>query len=168
MLANVKLILRSCLIFSKTLLTTCLFLSFLSLLFLSLRTCFSYVLHFYFHIFSIHLFIFSPIPIFPFYPFIFHPLLVNFPPPRPIVHHLSPQALKWREYRRKNPLGLERGIDGSHSPSCALESKRPGTRVMRRNVFDFPPTNQPLGFSRFNGAEPISVRERKEGGGICA
>ncbi|XP_057212983.1 AP-4 complex accessory subunit RUSC2 isoform X1 [Triplophysa rosa] len=70
---------------------------------------------------------------------------------QPNVHHLSPQALKWREYRRKNPLGVERGIDGSHSPSCALESKRPGTRVMRRNVFDFPPTNQPLGFSRFNG-----------------
>lgn len=161
MLANVKLILRSCLIFSKTLLTTCLVFSCLYCLF-----CFFLSVHvflmfctYYFHIFSIHLFVFSPIPIFPFYPFIFHPLLVNFPPPRPIVHHLSPQALKWREYRRKNPLGLERGIDGSHSPSCALESKRPGTRVMRRNVFDFPPTNQPLGFSRFNGAEPISVRE---------
>ncbi|XP_073717115.1 AP-4 complex accessory subunit RUSC2 isoform X1 [Misgurnus anguillicaudatus] len=69
------------------------------------------------------------------------------------VHHLSPQALKWREYRRKNPLGVERGKDGpSHSLSCALEgSKRPGARVMRRNVFDFPPTNQPLSFSRLNG-----------------
>lgn len=75
------------------------------------------------------------------------------------VHHLSPQALKWREYRRKNPLGVERGKDGHHSLSCALENKTPGTRVMRRNVFDFPPTNQPLSFGRLNGAEPISVTQ---------
>ncbi|XP_059407233.1 AP-4 complex accessory subunit RUSC2-like isoform X1 [Carassius carassius] len=72
-------------------------------------------------------------------------------PRQPNVHHLSPQALKWREYRRKNPLGVERGKDGPHSFSCALETKRPGTRVMRHNVFDFPPTNQPLGFGRLNG-----------------
>ncbi|XP_051552194.1 AP-4 complex accessory subunit RUSC2 isoform X2 [Myxocyprinus asiaticus] len=71
---------------------------------------------------------------------------------QPNVHHLSPQALKWREYRRKNPLGVECGKDGPpHSLSCALETKRPGTRVMRRNVFDFPPTNPPLSFSRLNG-----------------
>uniref|UniRef100_A0A8C2D5C9 RUN and SH3 domain containing 2 n=1 Tax=Cyprinus carpio TaxID=7962 RepID=A0A8C2D5C9_CYPCA len=70
---------------------------------------------------------------------------------QPNVHHLSPQALKWREYRRKNPLGVERGKDGPHSFSSALETKRPGTRVMRRNVFDFPPTNQPLSFGRLNG-----------------
>ncbi|XP_048044600.1 AP-4 complex accessory subunit RUSC2 isoform X1 [Megalobrama amblycephala] len=70
---------------------------------------------------------------------------------QPNVHHLSPQALKWREYRRKNPLGVERGKDGHHSFSCALETKRTGTRVMRRNVFDFPSTNQPLSFGRLNG-----------------
>ncbi|CAM4544996.1 unnamed protein product [Leuciscus chuanchicus] len=70
---------------------------------------------------------------------------------QPNVHHLSPQALKWREYRRKNPLGVERGKDGHHSLSCTLENKTPGTRVMRRNVFDFPPTNQPLSFCRLNG-----------------
>ncbi|XP_016321347.1 iporin-like isoform X1 [Sinocyclocheilus anshuiensis] len=70
---------------------------------------------------------------------------------QPNVHHLSPQALKWREYRRKNPLGVERGKNGPHSFSCALETKRPGTQVMRRNVFDFPPTNQPLSFGRLNG-----------------
>ncbi len=91
--------------------------------------------------------------------FVYHPsfatvpIFIHFAPP---VHHLSPQALKWREYRRKNPLGMERGKDGPHSFSCALETKRPGTRVMRRNVFDFPPTNQPLSFGRLNGAEPIS------------
>ncbi|XP_060092255.1 AP-4 complex accessory subunit RUSC2 [Heteronotia binoei] len=36
--------------------------------------------------------------------------------PRPLnAHHLSPQALKWREYRRRNPLGLDRvsGLAGS-------------------------------------------------------
>lgn len=95
-----------------------------------------------------------------FFLFIFHPsfapLFLPFCLP---VHHLSPQALKWREYRRKNPLGVERGKDGHHSFSCALETKRTGTRVMRRNVFDFPPTNQPLSFGRLNGAEPISVTQ---------
>ncbi|XP_040010642.1 iporin isoform X2 [Xiphias gladius] len=30
------------------------------------------------------------------------------------AHHLSPQALKWREYRRRNPLGVER-VPGGHS-----------------------------------------------------
>ncbi|XP_052451843.1 AP-4 complex accessory subunit RUSC2 isoform X2 [Carassius gibelio] len=70
---------------------------------------------------------------------------------QPNVHHLSPQALKWREYRLKNPLGVERGKNGPHSISCALETKRPGSRVMRRNVFDFPPTKQPLSFGRLNG-----------------
>ncbi len=81
------------------------------------------------------------------------PTFIHFAPP---VYHHSPQALKWREYRRKNPLGVERGKDGPRSLSCALETKKPGTRVMRRNVFDFPSTNQPLSFGRLNGAEPIS------------
>ncbi|CAL8293966.1 iporin isoform X1 [Gadus morhua] len=46
------------------------------------------------------------------------------------AHHLSPQALKWREYRRRNPLGVER------SPDSASGGKAP--RRFRRNVFDFP------------------------------
>ncbi|KAK0142339.1 Iporin [Merluccius polli] len=46
------------------------------------------------------------------------------------AHHLSPQALKWREYRRRNPLGVER------SPDSASGGKAP--RHFRRNVFDFP------------------------------
>ncbi|KAG9353765.1 hypothetical protein JZ751_011888 [Albula glossodonta] len=57
------------------------------------------------------------------------------------VHHLSPQALKWREYRRKNPLGVERASGGSCAPplSGSLDAKRGGEgRLARRNVFDFP------------------------------
>ncbi|KAM8759887.1 AP-4 complex accessory subunit RUSC2 isoform 2-T2 [Acanthopagrus schlegelii] len=52
------------------------------------------------------------------------------------AHHLSPQALKWREYRRRNPLGVER-VSGGHTGS--LEPRRGGgPRLARRNVFDFP------------------------------
>ncbi|XP_057688562.1 AP-4 complex accessory subunit RUSC2 [Corythoichthys intestinalis] len=55
------------------------------------------------------------------------------------AHHLSPQALKWREYRRQNPLGGER----LPSISSATDSQRPP----RRNVFDFPsaPSFQSMG-----------------------
>ncbi|KAI5101723.1 AP-4 complex accessory subunit RUSC2 isoform X1 [Silurus meridionalis] len=73
------------------------------------------------------------------------------------AHHLSPQALKWREYRRKNPLGVEKKRDiCSSSPSsssssflsasAALSARR---RTVRRNVFDFPPSNHVL--NRLNG-----------------
>lgn len=62
------------------------------------------------------------------------------------AHHLSPQALKWREYRRRNPLGVER-VSGCHA-SAGL-----GLRPARRNVFDFPsvPSGHKLG--RLNGAQ---------------
>ncbi|XP_077457247.1 AP-4 complex accessory subunit RUSC2 [Stigmatopora argus] len=55
------------------------------------------------------------------------------------AHHLSPQALKWREYRRQNPLGGER----APSVSSTTDFRRP----LRRNVFDFPPSHvgQPTG-----------------------
>lgn len=105
-------------------------------------------------------------------PYIIHPLFSifalflltsSFPP---AAHHLSPQALKWREYRRKNPLGVEKNRDvcssspcssSSLSASAALTARR---RTVRRNVFDFPPSNQALNFSRLNGAEPhlFSIR----------
>uniref|UniRef100_A0A673X749 RUN and SH3 domain containing 2 n=2 Tax=Salmo trutta TaxID=8032 RepID=A0A673X749_SALTR len=78
-------------------------------------------------------------------------------------HHLSPQTLKWREYRRKNPLGVERcslgGSAGSGVPplSGSLDGNgrrggAGGQRITRRNVFDFPPASSghaPLG--RLNG-----------------
>uniref|UniRef100_A0A3Q3J2D5 RUN domain-containing protein n=1 Tax=Monopterus albus TaxID=43700 RepID=A0A3Q3J2D5_MONAL len=69
------------------------------------------------------------------------------------AHHLSPQALKWREYRRRNPLGVER-VSGGHSGvgsgslSANLEPRRVGgPRPTRRNVFDFPsaPSSHTLG-----------------------
>ncbi|XP_028851244.1 iporin isoform X2 [Denticeps clupeoides] len=62
------------------------------------------------------------------------------------VHHLSPQALKWREYRRRNPLGVERGSSSSSAPlSGSLDTRRRGGRVTRRNVFDFPSAGHTLG-----------------------
>ncbi|XP_013875144.1 iporin isoform X2 [Austrofundulus limnaeus] len=64
------------------------------------------------------------------------------------AHHLSPQALKWREYRRRNPLGVER-LSGGHSSTRSgplasnVDLRRTGgSRPARRNVFDFP-TAQP-------------------------
>uniref|UniRef100_A0A096LT81 RUN and SH3 domain containing 2 n=1 Tax=Poecilia formosa TaxID=48698 RepID=A0A096LT81_POEFO len=53
------------------------------------------------------------------------------------VHHLSPQALKWREYRRRNPLGVERA-PGGHSAASMELRRAGGPRPARRNVFDFP------------------------------
>ncbi|KAI4821290.1 hypothetical protein KUCAC02_029228, partial [Chaenocephalus aceratus] len=70
------------------------------------------------------------------------------------AHHLSPQALKWREYRRRNPLGLERAVSegyssaGSDPLSDHLQPRKDGgPRPARRNVFDFPsaPSGHALG-----------------------
>ncbi|XP_026888318.2 iporin isoform X1 [Electrophorus electricus] len=80
------------------------------------------------------------------------------------AHHLSPQALRWREYRRKNPLGVERSSSSpsssssssSNSVPATLTVRRPGPRLVRRNVFDFPPSNHTPSFSRLNGQ---SVRQ---------
>lgn len=48
------------------------------------------------------------------------------------ANHLSPQALKWREYRRKNPLGPP-GLSGS------LDRRPQEARLARRNpIFEFP------------------------------
>ncbi|XP_074526063.1 AP-4 complex accessory subunit RUSC2 isoform X1 [Halichoeres trimaculatus] len=73
------------------------------------------------------------------------------------AHHLSPQALKWREYRRRNPLGVER-VPGAHSSAgsgslCgSLEPRRGGgPRPARRNVFDFPSALSGNTLARLNG-----------------
>uniref|UniRef100_W5MAM7 RUN and SH3 domain containing 2 n=1 Tax=Lepisosteus oculatus TaxID=7918 RepID=W5MAM7_LEPOC len=68
------------------------------------------------------------------------------PPP---ANHLSPQALKWREYRRKNPLGVDRAVGAPLSGS--LDTRRPEGRLTRRNVFDFP-ASAIHAHSRLNGA----------------
>ncbi|KAM4810531.1 AP-4 complex accessory subunit RUSC2 [Rhinophrynus dorsalis] len=57
---------------------------------------------------------------------------------RPVnANHLSPQALKWREYRRRNPLGLDR-VHGLAGLSGSLD-RRQETKITRKShFFDFP------------------------------
>ncbi|MGH0186607.1 UNVERIFIED_CONTAM: hypothetical protein FKN15_022007 [Acipenser sinensis] len=57
-------------------------------------------------------------------------------------------ALKWREYRRKNPLGLERALAAQLTGS--LDTRKPDSRLARRNVFDFP-ASALHSHSRLNG-----------------
>ncbi|XP_023694706.2 AP-4 complex accessory subunit RUSC2 isoform X2 [Paramormyrops kingsleyae] len=74
--------------------------------------------------------------------------LANCAGPRlPNAHHLSPQALKWREYRRKNPLGGERA---GPTLSGSLDARGGRGSLPRRNVFDFP-TASSLAQARSNG-----------------
>ncbi|XP_031726397.1 iporin isoform X1 [Anarrhichthys ocellatus] len=74
------------------------------------------------------------------------------------AHHLSPQALKWREYRRRNPLGLERASAGHSSAGSGSLSGNPeprrggGPRPARRNVFDFPSAPSVHALGRLNAA----------------
>ncbi|XP_062368654.1 AP-4 complex accessory subunit RUSC2 [Cinclus cinclus] len=58
---------------------------------------------------------------------------------RPVnANHLSPQALKWREYRRRNPLGLDR-VSGLPSLAGSLDRRQQEPRLNRGNpVFEFP------------------------------
>ncbi|NWT58833.1 RUSC2 protein, partial [Erythrocercus mccallii] len=58
---------------------------------------------------------------------------------RPVnVNHLSPQALKWREYRRRNPLGLDR-VSGLPSLAGSLDRRQQEPRLNRSNpIFEFP------------------------------
>lgn len=71
----------------------------------------------------------------------------------PPANHLSPQALKWREYRRKNPLGPP-GLSGS------LDRRPQEARLARRNpIFEFPGslgTASHLSY-RLNGVWPESL-----------
>ncbi|XP_054843004.1 AP-4 complex accessory subunit RUSC2 isoform X2 [Eublepharis macularius] len=58
---------------------------------------------------------------------------------RPVnAHHLSPQALKWREYRRRNPLGLDR-VSGLAGLTGSLDWRRQEGRLPWRNpILEFP------------------------------
>ncbi|KAM7165884.1 AP-4 complex accessory subunit RUSC2 [Macrochelys suwanniensis] len=54
------------------------------------------------------------------------------------ANHLSPQALKWREYRRRNPLGLDRG-SGAAGLAGSLDRRQQEPQLARRNpIFEFP------------------------------
>ncbi|XP_030899902.2 AP-4 complex accessory subunit RUSC2 isoform X2 [Melopsittacus undulatus] len=58
---------------------------------------------------------------------------------RPVnANHLSPQALKWREYRRRNPLGLDR-VSGLPSLGGSLDRRQQEPRLNRGNpIFELP------------------------------
>uniref|UniRef100_A0A8C3CNK7 RUN and SH3 domain containing 2 n=1 Tax=Cairina moschata TaxID=8855 RepID=A0A8C3CNK7_CAIMO len=58
---------------------------------------------------------------------------------RPLnANHLSPQALKWREYRRRNPLGLDR-VSGLPGLASSLDRRQQEPRLNRGNpIFEFP------------------------------
>ncbi|KAM9507258.1 AP-4 complex accessory subunit RUSC2 isoform 2-T6 [Guaruba guarouba] len=60
---------------------------------------------------------------------------------RPVnANHLSPQALKWREYRRRNPLGLDR-VSGLPSLAGSLDRRQQEPRLNRGNpIFELPGT----------------------------
>ncbi|XP_061222676.1 AP-4 complex accessory subunit RUSC2 isoform X2 [Neopsephotus bourkii] len=60
---------------------------------------------------------------------------------RPVnANHLSPQALKWREYRRRNPLGLDR-VSGLPSLGGSLDRRQQEPRLNRGNpIFELPGT----------------------------
>ncbi|KGL97038.1 Iporin, partial [Charadrius vociferus] len=60
---------------------------------------------------------------------------------RPLnANHLSPQALKWREYRRRNPLGLDR-VSGLPGLASSLDRRQQETRLSRGNpIFELPGT----------------------------
>ncbi|PKU34855.1 iporin isoform x1 [Limosa lapponica baueri] len=58
---------------------------------------------------------------------------------RPLnANHLSPQALKWREYRRRNPLGLDR-VSGLPGLASSLDRRHQEPRLNRGNpIFELP------------------------------
>ncbi|XP_059692876.1 AP-4 complex accessory subunit RUSC2 isoform X3 [Haemorhous mexicanus] len=58
---------------------------------------------------------------------------------RPVnANHLSPQALKWREYRRRNPLGLD-CVSGLPSLAGSLDRRQQEPRLNRGNpIFELP------------------------------
>ncbi|XP_010220018.1 PREDICTED: iporin-like [Tinamus guttatus] len=72
---------------------------------------------------------------------------------RPLnANHLSPQALKWREYRRRNPLGLDR-VSGLPGLAGSLDKRQQEPRLNRGNpIFEFPGALNTSQFhSRLNG-----------------
>ncbi|XP_030322917.1 iporin isoform X2 [Calypte anna] len=60
---------------------------------------------------------------------------------RPLnANHLSPQALKWREYRRRNPLGLDH-VSGLPSLAGSLDRRQQEPRLNQGNPnFELPGT----------------------------
>lgn len=73
------------------------------------------------------------------------------------ANHLSPQALKWREYRRRNPLGLDR-VSGLPSLAGSLDRRQQEPRLNRGNpIFELPGALSTSHFHcKLNGAHRLS------------
>lgn len=74
------------------------------------------------------------------------------------ANHLSPQALKWREYRRRNPLGLDR-VSGLPGLASSLDRRQQEPRLNRGNpIFEFPGALNANNFHcKLNGAHHPSA-----------
>lgn len=74
------------------------------------------------------------------------------------ANHLSPQALKWREYRRRNPLGLNR-VSGLPSLAGSLDRRQQEPRLNRGNpIFELPGALSTSHFHcKLNGAHHLSA-----------
>lgn len=83
------------------------------------------------------------------------------------ANHLSPQALKWREYRRRNPLGLDR-VSGLPGLASSLDRRQQEPRLNRGNpIFEFPGALNANNFHcKLNGAHRPSAGG--SGGGLGA
>ncbi|XP_009466665.1 PREDICTED: iporin-like [Nipponia nippon] len=69
-----------------------------------------------------------------------HPAAPIITLPAKETNHLSPQALKWREYRRRNPLGLDR-VSGLPGLAGSLDRRQQEPRLNRGNhIFELPGT----------------------------
>jgi len=76
-----------------------------------------------------------------------------------LANHLSPQALKWREYRRRNPLSLD-CVSGLPSLAGSLDRRQQEPRLNRGNpTFELPGTLNTSHFhGKLNGAHHLSAR----------
>ena len=77
-----------------------------------------------------------------------------------LANHLSPQALKWREYRRRNPLGLDR-ISGLPGLAGSLDRRQQKPQLNWGNpIFELPGTLNTSHFHcKLNGAHHLSAGE---------
>lgn len=75
-----------------------------------------------------------------------------------LANHLSPQALKWREYRRRNPLGLDR-VSGLPGLASSLDRRQQEPRLNRGNpIFELPGSLNTSHFHcKLNGAHHLSA-----------
>lgn len=80
-----------------------------------------------------------------------------------LANHLSPQALKWWEYRQRNPLGLDH-LSGLPGLAGSLNRRQQEPQLNRGNpIFELPSTLNTSHFHcKLNGAHHLSAG----GGGL--